>query len=165
MGEGILIYGLGGFRRRYTKDLQGFTNKVLNTGKVKGSLYIFGKTNRSFLKNLTARGVVLKSETAAITDKTILKYVKHPKREKGATVRFSRMVMVERAVKKPKNVYIDTKRNRLIYVSSVKYGKGKVLKVVIEPNQKIGKKYFNQVKSIGVVDKGNMNGSQYLKIK
>lgn len=98
------------------------------------------------MKNLTARGVILKSETAAITDKTILKYVKHPKREKGTTVRFSRMVMVERAVKRPKNVYIDTKRNRLVYVSSVKYGKGKVLKVVIEPNQKIGKKYFNQVK-------------------
>ena len=73
--------------------------------------------------------------------------------------------MVEAAVKKPKNVYIDTNRSRLIYVSSVKYSKSKVLKVVIEPNQKIGKRYYNQVVSIGVVDKIDMKGKQYHKIK
>lgn len=61
--------------------------------------------------------------------------------------------------------YIDRNRNRLIYVSSVKYSKSKVLKVVIEPNQKVGKRYYNQVVSIGVVQKGNMNTSQYTKIK
>ena len=73
--------------------------------------------------------------------------------------------MVEFAVKKPKNVYIDTNRNRLVYVSSVKYSKDKVLKVIIEPNQKVGKKYFNEVKSIGVVNKSNMQDKQYVKIK
>ena len=73
--------------------------------------------------------------------------------------------MVEAAVTKPKNVYIDTNRSRLIYVSSVKYSKSKVLKVVIEPNQKIGKRYYNQVVSIGVVDKIDMKGKQYHKIK
>lgn len=73
--------------------------------------------------------------------------------------------MVEAAVKRPKNVYIDTNRNRLIYVSSVKYFKNKILKVVIEPNQKIGKRHYNQVISIGVVDRNKMNTPQYTKIK
>lgn len=73
--------------------------------------------------------------------------------------------MVEMAVKELRNVYIDTKRSRLIYVSSVKYSKGKVLKVVIEPNQKIGKRYYNSVVSIGVVEKVKMNAPQYKKIK
>lgn len=73
--------------------------------------------------------------------------------------------MVEMAVKELRNVYIDTKRGRLIYVSSVKYSKGKILKVVIEPNQKIGKRYYNSVVSIGVVNKVDMRGKQFKKIK
>lgn len=165
MGEGILIYGLHGNKRRYTRDLQGFADKVLASGKAKKSMYIFGKTNKAYLRDLSQKGAIVKSELAAITDKTILKYRNHPKKQKGATVNIHRFKMVEAAVKKPKNVYIDTNRSRLIYVSSVKYSKDRVLKVVIEPNQKIGKRYYNQVVSIGVVQKGNMNTSQYTKIK
>ena len=165
MGEGILIYGLNGSKRRYTRDLQGFADKVLASGKVRKSVYIFGKTNKAYLNDLFKKGIVVKSELAAITDKTILKYRNHPKKQKGATVSTHRFRMVESAVKKPKNVYIDRNRSRLIYVSSVKYSKNKILKVVIEPNQKIGKRYYNQVVSIGVVQKENMNTSQYKKIK
>lgn len=165
MGEGILIYGLNGSKRRYTKDLQGFADKVLASGRVRKSVYIFGKTNKAYLNDLFQKGIIIKSELAAITDKTILKYRNHPKKQKGATVNIHRFKMVESAVKKPKNVYIDRNRSRLIYVSSVKYSKGKMLKVVIEPNQKIGKRYYNKVVSIGVVQKGNMNTKQYEKIK
>lgn len=128
-------------------------------------MYAFGRTNRSLLRDLQKRGVNVKSDKAVIRDKTILKHKDHPKKKKGAVVSFNRFVMVESAVKKPKNVYIDTNRNRLVYVSSVKYSKDKVLKVIIEPNQKVGKKYFNEVKSIGVVNKSNMQDKQYVKIK
>lgn len=165
MGEGILIYGLNGSKRRYTRDLQGFADKVLASGRARNSVYIFGKTNKAYLNDLFKKGIIIKSELAAITDKTILKYRNHPKKQKGATINIHRFRMVESAVKKPKNVYIDRNRSRLIYVSSVKYSKGKVLKVVIEPNQKIGKRYYNQVVSIGVVDKNKMNAPQYIKIK
>ena len=165
MGEGILIYGLGGMKRRYTNDLQSFADKVLASGMKRGSLYIFGKTNKAFLRDLSKKGVAIMSDVAAVQDKTILKYRHHPKKNKGATLNVNRFSMLETAVKKPKNVYIDTKRNRLVYVSSVKYSPTKVLKVVIEPNQKIGKRYFNQVVSVGVVDKSNMNTRQYHKIK
>ena len=165
MGEGILIHGLNGSKRRYTRDLQGFADKVLANGRVRKSVYVFGRTNKAYLKDLSRKGIVVKSELAAITDKTILKYRNHPKKQKGATVSVHRFRMVEVAVKRPKNVYIDTKRSRLIYVSSVKYSKNKILKVVIEPNQKIGKRYYNQVVSIGVVDENKMNAPQYTKIK
>ena len=165
MGEGILIYGLHGNKRRYTRDLQGFADKVLANGRARKSVYIFGKTNKAFLRDLSKKGIAVKSDLAAITDKTILKYRYHPKKQKGATVSVHRFRMVEVAVKRPKNVYIDTKRSRLIYVSSVKYSKNKILKVVIEPNQKIGKRYYNKVVSIGVVDNIDMKSKQYYKIK
>lgn len=165
MGEGILIYGLHGSKRRYTRDLQGFADKVLASGQARKSVYVFGRTNKAYLMDLSRKGIAVKSDLAAITDKTILKYRNHPKKQKEATVNIHRFRMVEAAVKRPKNVYIDTNRNRLIYVSSVKYSKNKILKVVIEPNQKIGKRHYNQVISIGVVDRNKMNTPQYTKIK
>ncbi|MBR1526925.1 MAG: hypothetical protein IJ640_09755 [Prevotella sp.] len=165
MGEGVLIYGVGGGKRRYTRDLQSFSDRVLARGKSNGSLYIFGKTNKAYLSDLVRRGVKLKSDDAAITDRTILKYKNHPKSAKGASVSKHRFRMVESAVKHPKNVYIDTKRNRLVYVATVKYAPSKVIKVVIEPNQKIGRRYYNQVTSIGIVNAYNMREKQFLKIK
>ena len=77
---------------------------------------------------------------------------------------FNRFIMVEAAVKHPKHTYLDTKRNRIVYVSDVKYSSDKVLKVIIEPNQRIGKKLYNKVVSIGVVDKADMISTQYKKI-
>lgn len=165
MGEGILIYGINGSKRRYTKDLQSFSTMVFRRSRLNGSLYIFGKTSKAYLSDLVRRGVKLKSDVAAITDKTVLKYKNHPKGKKGASVSNNRFRMVEAAVRHPKNVYIDTRRNRLVYVTSVKYSPGKVLKVVLEPNQRIGKKYYNQVTSIGVVKKENMRTRQYVRIK
>lgn len=165
MGEGILIYGVGGSRRRYTKDLQSFADRVLARGRGNNSLYVFGRVSKVFLSSLARKGVQIKTFDAAITDKTILKYKNHPKKRKGAVVSFHRFRMVEKAVKKPKNVYIDLNRKRLVYVASVKYSPSKVLKVVIDPNQRFGSKYFHNVVSIGVVDKNNMRTKQYQKIK
>ena len=165
MGEGILIYGVGGSKRRYTNNLQIFANRTLARGYANDSLYIFGNANKAMLNDLSIKRIGLESNLVAITDKTILKYVSHPKKSKGATANIHRFRMVEAAVKKPKNVYIDTKRNRLVYVSSVKYTPQKVLKVVIEPNQKIRGKYYNRVVSYGVVDRNNMKSKQYRKVK
>lgn len=165
MGEGIFIYGQGGSKRRYTKSLQAFADRVLARGRGNNSLYIFGKAGKSFLNHLLKLGIQLKTDKAAITDKTILKYKDHPKAEKGAVVDFKRFRIVESAVKRPKNVYIDEKRKRLIFVGAVKYSDSKVLKVVIDPNQKIGKRYYHNVVSIGVVNKEDMDGKQYRKIK
>jgi len=53
MGEGILIYGLHGGKRRYTRDLQGFADKVLASGRARRSVYIFGRTNKSYLSDLS----------------------------------------------------------------------------------------------------------------
>ena len=166
MGEGILMYGVRGQRRKYTRDLQGFADRVLARRQARGSIYVFGELSRKVLNDLRIKGIELKSTKAVIKDETILKYPKHRKREKGAVVSFKRFRMVEAAVKHPKNVYIDDNRKpRLIYVTDVKYAKGKVLKVVIEPNQRIRKKYYHEVVSIGVVNAYNMKDENFIKVK
>lgn len=48
MGEGILIYGLNNDRRKYTRDLQTFADKVLKIGRPKGLLYKFGNISRYY---------------------------------------------------------------------------------------------------------------------
>lgn len=124
-------------------------------------LYKFGNINRTVARYMREQRLTLESLTTIISDKTILKYRNHPKRKKGAVVSFKRFVMV----KKPRNVYIDTNRNRLVFVSSVKYASNKVLKVVVEPNQNVKGRRYNVVTSIGIVDKVDMRGRQYDKIK
>ena len=160
-----MMYG-NARRREYTRTLQEFANRVVNRSKPNGSMYIFGKTSKSILENLRSAGIEIKSETAVITDRTVNKYINHPKAKKGAVVSFRRFRIVESAVKHPKNVYIDTKRSRLVYVASTRYSSKKVLKVVIEPNQKVRGKYYSKVTSIGVVNRTDMNDrKQYKKIK
>ena len=159
-----MMYG-NASRRKYTRSLQEFANRVVNRSKPNGSIYVFGKTSKSILDNLRSAGIEIKSDTAVITDRTVNKYINHPKAKKGAVVSFRRFRIVEAAVKHPRNVYIDTKRSRLVYVASTRYSSKKVLKVVIEPNQKVRGKYYSKVTSIGVVNKGNMRTKQYKKIK
>ena len=165
MGEGVYIFGLNGNRRKYTRDLQSFANKVLKNGKPKGSLYKFGHINSAVSRYMQTQGLKLESQQTIILDKTILKYRHHPKQKKGAVVSFKRFVKVEAAVKKPRNVYIDTKRNRLVFVSTTKYSPQKVLKVIIEPNKKVKNNRYNVVTSIGVVNRMDMRGVQFKKIK
>lgn len=166
MSEGILIYGMTGRgRRRYTHDLQSFAKEVLKRNYNNGSIYIFGFTNKRISKNQTTNGDIPNNRKIAIRDYTIRKYKNHPKKEKNAVISFRRFVKVEAAVKHPKNIYIDTKRNRLIYVSTTNYSDNKILKVIIDPNKKIGKQRYDEVVSIGIVPKNSMNNKQYLKLK
>lgn len=158
------MYGLRNSKRRYTNTLQRFAQKVLLRGRSNGSIYVFGNTHKSIIRDMYSNGIELRANKTAITDKTIIKYKNHPKKSKGAVVNFNRFIMVEAAVKHPKHTYLDTKRNRIVYVSDVKYSSDKVLKVIIEPNQRIGKKLYNKVVSIGVVDKADMISTQYKKI-
>lgn len=49
MGEGILIYGASGQKRRYTRDLQSFADEVIRRNKNNGSLYVFGNINKAII--------------------------------------------------------------------------------------------------------------------
>ena len=164
MSEGVLIYGKG--TKRKARDLQSFADVVLDRKRNNGSYFVIDKVDGRIIRNLKERGIDVKSTKAVITDETVRKYKDHAKREKGAAVSLKRFAMVEHAVKHPKNVYIDKNRDRLVYVSATGYNSKKVIKVILEPNQRFKKKYFFNVVSIGVVKKVDMDKQpQYEKIK
>lgn len=163
MSEGVLIYGKGTQRR--ARDLQSFADVVLNRGHNNGSYFIIDKVDGRIIRNLKERGIDVKSTRAIITDATVRKYKQHAKREKGAAVSLKRFAMVEHAIKHPKNVYIDKHRSRLVYAADTGYRSGRVIKVILEPNQKYKKQHYFNVVSIGIVSKDNMNDPMYEKIK
>lgn len=162
MGEGILIYGA---KRRYVNNLQDFASRVLRDGRERGSIFHFGTINPRIAADLGRSGIVLKSSKISIQDKTILKYINHPKKTKGATIDTKRYRMAQNAIAKPKHIYRDTSKGGFIYIGSKKYSGDKVVKVVLQPNYKKKKKYYNMVTSIGIVNKANMKSPQYEKIK
>lgn len=159
----------GGIRilrdNKRTGGLQGFANNVLNDGKSRGRSYELSKIDRTVKRDMNKKGISLETDIVTIKDNTVLKYVSHPKRAKGAAIDLNKFWMVEKAVTKPNHIYEDTKQNQLVYVYSSRYTKGKTLKVVIQPNYKEKGKVYNILKSIGVVAKEDMNGAQYRKIK
>lgn len=163
MGEGVLIYGRG--IKHKARDLQSFAKVVMNRTRNNGSYFVINKVSKFIIKNLKDRGVDVKSTQAIITDATVRKYKGNTKREKGAAIGFRRFDMVEKAIKTPKSVYIDKNRDRLVYVADTGYKGKKVIKVILEPNQKYKKKFFFKVVSIGIVNKNNMGTEQYEKIK
>ena len=66
MGEGILIYGLNNDRRKYTRDLQTFADKVLKIGRPKGLLYKFGNISRTVARYMREQRLTLESLTTII---------------------------------------------------------------------------------------------------
>ena len=159
--ESIEIYG----NRGRGDSFEDFARMVFRRNQARKSLFLFGNASKKYLSALVKKGVSIKTDKVVITDGTTLKYKNHPKRAKGAFPSMHRFRTVSKAVKNPKNVYIDKHRSRLIFVSTSNYDKNRVTKVVIEPNQKIKGQYYNKVVSIGVVEKSKMKDPMYEKIK
>lgn len=103
-----------------------------------------------------------------LLDSTVLKYRKHPKALKGATVPTNLMNLMSNAVTRPKNIYLDTSmkgKGALIFVGTVSKNRKKLIKAVIHTNYKHKGRRVHIAKSFGIVDKNDLNGKQYIKIK
>lgn len=145
--------------------VQQFADSVLADGMSRGKELKIGSLNEYALRELENMKVNLESKDVIITDDVIMKYTTHPKQSKGATLPPNQYGRLKNIVNNPKHIYIDTKQKDLVLVFTDKGSKGKVVKAIIQPNFKKGKRVFNKVKSIGVVDARHMKQSQYKKIK
>lgn len=148
------------------KTVQGFADEVLADGYSRGREFRIGTFNEVAQRELQNQKIELNSKDVVITDDVILKYVSHPKRDKNAELPANRYDKLKNIVNNPTHVYIDTKQKNLVFVFTSKKEKGKVIKAIIQPNKKVGKKRTNKLKSIGVVDAHNItNDKQFKKIK
>ena len=104
-------------------------------------------------------------EGEIIRNRTVLKYIGHPKEGKGATVAITRYGEIKTAINAPTHIYEDLNSKNLVYVYTHPYEKGKVIKVVVHPNYRYKGVTMNAAKSWGVVDEDKMNEPYYRKIK
>lgn len=168
-GDAGLIFGLRLFRGERTTStsaVQAFADMVLADPKPRGRIQPIGKIHKAVVKDMRDRGVALKSDRVVINDETIIKYINHPKEKKGAVLDSRDYWRVERTVNRPRHIYVDKQQKELIYAYSSKPADKNVLKVVIHPNYYRNSRYYNLLKSIGIVPKRSLNNkSKYEKIK
>ena len=114
---------------------------------------------------MAKKGRSLETETIVVLDRTVLKYIGHPKANKGATVAATRYEEIETAINAPTHIYEDLNSKELVYVYTHPYEKGKVIKVVVHPNYKYKGVTTNAAKSWGVVSEQSFLSTYYRKIK
>ena len=155
-------------RRSYaaTSRLQQFADSVISDGLKRGREMVVGSINYDIVSDLRGKGIELETTDVVITDGVIMKYLNHPKASKGATVDPKKYWLVERTLKSPTHIYEHKDGKYLVYVNTRAYAKGRVLKIVVQPNYRHKGQTKNLLKSIGVVNTGNMdNTTDYRKIK
>ena len=145
--------------------LQAFADAVLADGMKRGRELVVGSISNDVVVDLQQKGVTLETTDVIIDDAVIVKYIKHVKNQKGATVDIKKYWMVEKTLRNPTHIYEDTGQNYLVYVNTRAYVRGRTLKVVVHPNYKTKGRTFNYLKSIGVIYTEDMLGKQFRKIK
>lgn len=117
---------------------------------------------------LSRRNGFKRNEPIYIDDRAILKYIRHPKISKGATVPTQYMNLLRKAVQRPHGIFRDNSpknKGRLIFVGTIPKTKDKVIKAVVHTGYSRNGMKYHYVKSFGIVDKVDMKGRQYAKIK
>ncbi|MRJ11493.1 phage head morphogenesis protein [Ornithobacterium rhinotracheale] len=145
-----------------------FVKKTLADKRTKNEVFHLANMNTEVLKDMANIGIKKGDKKIMLMDKTITKYINHPKKEKNATLDFEKFSEIQKALKTPTHIYRQEYKSRTLYIYEYQYNNGKSLKVVVEPNFIINKKYpsINCAKSIGVVDTVNMTrNSKLSKIK
>ncbi|MDR1864083.1 MAG: hypothetical protein LBR08_00755 [Bacteroidales bacterium] len=146
-------------------SLQEFADEVLSSKHTSDVVKQLGRIDNTIIKDMKQKGVDLQSDSVFITDRKILKYLNHPKEKKGAVIDPKRYAKIEQLVKNPLNIYEDINSNTLVYVYTSDYDQ-KVLKAIIHPNYTLNGNVINLLKSIGVVERRQLdNINIFRKIK
>ena len=142
-----------------------FANQLTTTGRSIGKAKHIGTIDSAIIADMRDKGLELQSNEITVLDKTVLKYIDHPKEAKGATVNAARYSEIEAAINTPLHIYEDLNSNALVYVYTHPYEPGKLVKVVVHPNFKYKGTVINAAKSWGVVAESDMNLHDYRLVK
>lgn len=148
----------------YSGTLQQFAAEILKTGRSIGKVSQVGRIDDAIRADMATRSIALQTETIIVLDKTITKYIDHPKAAKGAQVPIESYGLIEQALKNPLHIYEDTKSKELVYVYTNPYEEDKLIKVVIQPNYKYKGVTANVAKSWGVVEERSVTKSDHYRI-
>ena len=131
----------------FAGSLQQFADQLFKTGRSLGQVKQIGRIDDTVRSDMQAKGRALETETIVVMDKTVLKYIGHPKTTKGATVSPERYSEIESTINAPTHIYEDLNSKELVYVYTHPYEAGKVIKVVVHPNYKYKGVITNVAKS------------------
>lgn len=141
----------------FAGTLQMFADELFKTGRSIGMVKQIGRIDDIVRNDMAKRKAPLLTETIIVLDKSVLKYIGHPKATKGATVDPLRYSEIETTINAPEHIYEDLNSKELVYVYTHPYETGKIIKVVVHPNYKYKGVVTNVAKSWGVVENKQMD--------
>lgn len=150
----------------FAGTLQQFADQLFKTGRSLGQAKQIGRIDDTVKSDMKNKNTPLQTETIVVLDKTVLKYIGHPKTSKGAALDITKYGEIEAAINTPSHIYEDLNSKELVYVYTHPYEAGKVVKVIVHPNYKYKGITTNVAKSWGITNIDKMEDTnQYRKIK
>ena len=72
--------------------------------------------------------------------------------------------LLEKAVVNPFKLYEDATQGDLVYIYSYPYTSGKLVKLVVQPNYQKNGRTYNNAKSWGIIQEGNLNNPKQYRL-
>lgn len=153
----VYLHSLSNFAKEVIVQYQ--KDKLQNNGNV-----IIGQLDNTIRIH---QGAKLHRTDVITNAHTILKYVKHGKKSKGAVLPFEDLDYISKAILNPDKVYLQTSgKGKGCYIMTTPYKqKDRVVKVVIHTNYHKKNRTFNSIRSWGIVKESSINNGEVAQIK
>ena len=121
-----------------------------------------GEIHPAIIRDLIRKNILLKDTRVVVDQHSATKYFTHPKSKKGSLLPVNEYGALEKAVKQPERIYEDATQGDLVYIYTYPYVRGKLVKLVVQPNYQKNGRVYNNAKSWGIIQEGNLkNPKQY----
>ena len=146
----------------FNGSLKEYAEMLLKDKRGDGSVVCLGEIHKSIIKELSKRNLRLVDKRIIVDQHSVTKYFTHPKGKKGSALPVEEYDLIEKASKNPQKIYEDASYGDLVYIYSYPYQERKLLKLVIQPNYYKNGRTYNNIKSWGLIQTGNLNNpTQY----
>ena len=150
--------------RIYKGSLKDYTEKLWENKCGDGTVINLGEIHEAVIKELALRNIFLKDTRVIVDQRSATKYFTHPKSQKGSLLPIDEYGLLEKVVENPFKIFEDASQGDLVYVYSYPYQKGRLIKLVVQPNYQRNGRIYNNAKSWGVIQEGNLNNPKQYRL-
>ena len=148
----------------YKGTLREYTEELWINKRGDGSVVDLGEMHPAVISELVKKNIVLKDTRILVDQRSATKYFVHPKSKKGSLLPVDEYGLLEKAVKQPLKIFEDATQGDLVYIYSYPYKQGKIVKLVVQPNYRKNGRVYNNAKSWGIVQEGNLNNPKQYRL-
>ena len=150
--------------RLYDGTLKEYIEELWKNKRGDGTVVKLGDIHPAIICELAKINILLEDTRVIIDQRSATKYFTHPKSKKGALLPIDEYELLEKAVVNPFKLYEDATQGDLVYIYSYPYTSGKLVKLVVQPNYQKNGRTYNNAKSWGIIQEGNLNNPKQYRL-